>query len=44
MAILGYREIQRSLGELGLTRESRVLALVSLPALGVVRCWAQSVV
>jgi hypothetical protein len=32
MAILGFREIQRGLRDLGLTGNSRVLALVSLPA------------
>ncbi len=43
MPIIGYRDIQRGLHDLGLTRESRVLALVSLPALGVVRGGAESV-
>jgi aminoglycoside 3-N-acetyltransferase len=44
MSILGFREIQRGLRDLGLTRESRVLALVSLPALGAVRGGAEAVV
>jgi len=44
MVILSFREIQRGLRDLGLTRESRVLALVSLSALGVVRGGAEAVV
>jgi aminoglycoside 3-N-acetyltransferase len=43
MSILSFREIQRGLRDLGLTRESRVLALVSLPALGEVRGGAEAV-
>ncbi len=43
MVILSFREIQRGLRDLGLSRESRVLALVSLPALGAVRGGAEAV-
>jgi len=43
MAMLGFREIQRGLRDLGLTHESRVLALVSLPAFGGVRGGAEAV-
>jgi aminoglycoside 3-N-acetyltransferase len=43
MAMLSFREIQRGLRDLGLTAESRVLALVSLPALGEVRGGAEVV-
>ena len=43
MSILGFREIQRGLRDLGLTPQSRVLALVSLPALGPVRGGAEAV-
>jgi aminoglycoside 3-N-acetyltransferase len=43
MSVLSYREIQRGLRDLGLTTASRVLALVSLPALGEVRGGAEAV-
>jgi aminoglycoside 3-N-acetyltransferase len=39
---LSFRELQRGLRELGLTRESRVLAFVALPALGPVRGGAEA--
>jgi aminoglycoside 3-N-acetyltransferase len=40
---LSFRDLQKGLRELGLTRESRVLAFVSLPALGPVRGGAEAV-
>jgi aminoglycoside 3-N-acetyltransferase len=40
---LSFRELQKSLRELGLGRESRVLAFASLPALGPVRGGAEAV-
>jgi aminoglycoside 3-N-acetyltransferase len=41
--MLSFREIQRGLRDLGLSAESRVLAFVSLPALGEVRGGAEAV-
>ncbi len=43
MPTLSFRDIQCTLRDLGLTRESRVLALVSLPALGEVKGGAEAV-
>ncbi len=43
MPILGFREIQRGLRDLGITPASRLLALVWLPALGVVKGGAEAV-
>jgi len=40
---VSFRELQKSLRELGLGRESRVLAFASLPALGPVRGGAEAV-